>query len=151
MGRVTLSQGFSIIPEGTHIFKIVGVEYKEQFGKLEIKMKTAKGQTHIERFSLLKSDGSSNEGALKAFSFFARTALQDSSIQDVDPKELVGYFIECDVEHEVVPSRDNPEKTVTFVRLADKRSSDGYEEETKPTTNKTKTKVEELDLDALLG
>ena len=70
MGKITLSEGFTVIPEGTHIFKIIEVNYKEQFGKLEIKMKTAKGQTHIERFSLLKADGSTNEGALNAFSYF---------------------------------------------------------------------------------
>lgn len=104
MGKIALSEGYTVIPEGTHIFKIVEVNYKEAYGKLEIKMKTAKGQVHTERFSLIKQDGSSNEGALNAFSYFARTALNDYTAQDIDPEELVGYFIECDVEHDIQPS-----------------------------------------------
>ena len=161
MGKIALSEGFSPIPEGTHIFKIVGVDYKEAYGKLEIKMKTAKGQVHTERFSLIKQDGSSNEGALNAFSYFARTALNDYTAQDIDPEELVGYFIECDVEHDIQPSNKNPDKTVTFARLTDKRPAEGYDEEeviTPPVkkkgiapAKKTEIKSENLDLDALLG
>lgn len=161
MGKIALSEGFTVIPEGTHIFKIVEVNYKEAYGKLEIKMKTAKGQTHIERFSLIKQDGSSNEGALNAFSYFAKTALGDYTLQDIDPEELVGFFIECDVEHDVQPSNRNPNKNVTFVRLTDKRPADGYDEEevatpppakkAAPTVKKTEVKAKELDLDALLG
>lgn len=162
MAKITLSEGFSVIPEGTHIFKIIEVEYKESFGKLEIKMKTAKGQTHIERFSLIKQDGSTNEGALNAFSYFARAALNDFAAQDIDPEELIGYFVECDVEHDVQPSNKNPDKNVTFVRLADKRPADGFNEEevvtpspTKKATaapaKKTPVKTKKIDLDDLLG
>lgn len=164
MGKIALSEGYTVIPEGTHIFKIVEVNYKEAYGKLEIKMKTAKGQTHIERFSLIKQDGSSNEGALNAFSYFARTALQDYTAQDIDPEELVGFFIECDVEHDIQPSNKNPNKNVTFVRLTDKRPADGYTEEevitpapapkktaTATTAKKTEVKSGDIDLDELLG
>lgn len=162
MGKIELSESFSVIPEGTYIFKIAKVNYKEQFGKLEITMKTAKGQTHIERFSLLKADGSVNEGALNAFSYFARAALNDFSAQDIDPEELVGYFVECDVEHDIQPSNKNPDKTVTFVRLVDKRPADGFDEEdvqqhppvkkaTATPTKKTPVKVAEINLDDLLG
>ncbi len=164
MGKIALSEGYTVIPEGTHIFKIVEVNYKEAYGKLEIKMKTAKGQVHTERFSLIKQDGSSNEGALNAFSYFARTALNDYTAQNIDPEELVGYFIECDVEHDIQPSNKNPNKTVTFVRLADKRPAEGYDEEeviTPPapakkaastlSAKKTEVKSKEIDLDALLG
>ncbi len=166
MGKITLSEGFTIIPAGTHIFKIIEVNYKEQFGKLEIKMKTAKGQTHIERFSLLKADGSTNEGALNAFSYFARTAIGDITAQDIDPEELIGYFIECEVEHEVMPSNRDPNKNITFIRLGDKRHVEGYDEEEvitppsvkkKPATSvpvqakKTEIKAEDINLDALLG
>lgn len=160
MGKIALSEGYTVIPEGTHIFKIVEVNYKEAYGKLEIKMKTAKGQTHIERFSLIKQDGSSNEGALNAFSYFARTALQDYTAQDIDPEELVGFFIECDVEHDIQPSNKNLNKNVTFVRLTDKRPADGYTEEevntpkkaaTATTAKKTEVKSGDIDLDELLG
>ena len=152
MGKITLSEGFSPIPEGTHIFKIVGVDYKEAYGKLEIKMKTAKGQVHIERFSLIKADGSSNEGALNAFSYFARTAMNDYTAQNIDPEELIGYYIECDVEHEKVPSNKDPKKTLTFTRLTDKRPAEGYDESEVPVAPKASVKKsDELDLDTLLG
>lgn len=158
MGKITLSEGYSVIPEGTHIFKIINTNYKEQFGKLEITMKTAKGQIHVERFALQKADGSANEGALNAFSYFARAALGDWSAQEIDPEELVGFFVECDVEHDILPSNKNPDKTVTFVRLTDKRHAEGYDEEERgvpaPVTpapiKKAAVKAEELDLDELL-
>ena len=164
MAKIALTEGFSLIPEGTHIFKITEVTYKEEFGKLEVKMKTAKGQTHTERFNLMKKDGTMNEGAYNAFSYFARTALQDYTAQDIDPEELVGFFIECDVEHDIQPSNKNPNKNVTFVRLTDKRPADGYTEEevntpapapkkaaTATTAKKTEVKSGDIDLDELLG
>ena len=63
MAKIGLTEGFTLIPEGTHVFQITDVKYKEDFGKLEIYMQTQNGSKHIERFSLLKSDGSPNEGA----------------------------------------------------------------------------------------
>lgn len=128
MAIIGLSEGFTLIPAGTYIFRITGVKYKEDFGKLEITMETKKGQKHIERFSLLKSDGQPNEGALNAFSYFAKTALNDFSLTEIDHEELIGCFIECDVEHDVVQSKQDPNKTVTFARLTEKRPSDGWEE-----------------------
>ena len=154
MGRISLSNGYTPIPEGTHIFKIIGVTYKEEYGKLEIKMQTREGLTHTERYTLVTKDGEQNDGALSAFSFFARTALNDFSAQDIDPEELVGYFMECDVEHDVQASSKNPDKTVTFVRLAEKRSSEGWveEEPSSAVSNAPAHKSgQPLDLDALLG
>ena len=101
--------------------KITGVSYKEAFGKLEVTMQTQSGAKHIERFSLLKADGSANEGALNAFSYFAKTALQDFELSEIDHEDLVGHFIECDIEHDVQPNKNKPDKTITFARLADKR------------------------------
>lgn len=127
MAKIGLSEGFSLIPEGTHVFKITAVNYKEDFGKMEVVMQTQGGLKHTERFSLLKSDGQPNEGALNAFSYFAKTALNDFSLTEIDHEDLLGHFIECDVEHDKQPSNKDPNKTVTFARLADKRVSDGWE------------------------
>lgn len=160
MAKIGLSEGFTLIPEGTHVFKITAVNYKEAFGKLEITMQTQSGAKHIERFSLLKTDGSPNEGALNAFSYFAKTALNDFSLTEIDHEDLVGCFIECDVEHDVQPNKNKPDKTVTFARLADKRPSDGWIEGEAPTpTPATKpapaasqtVKKPSFDLNALLG
>lgn len=126
MAKIGLTEGFTLIPEGTHVFQITDVKYKEDFGKLEIYMQTQNGSKHIERFSLLKADGSTNEGALNAFSYFAKTALQDFELSEIDHEDLVGHFIECDIEHDVQPNKNKPDKTITFVRLADKRPSEGW-------------------------
>ena len=57
MAKIGLSEGFTLIPKGTHVFKIVEVKYKEDFGMMEIVMQLASGQNHSERFSLLNADG----------------------------------------------------------------------------------------------
>lgn len=160
MAKIGLSEGFTLIPEGTHVFKITAVNYKEAFGKLEVTMQTQGGSKHIERFSLLKTDGSPNEGALNAFSYFAKTALNDFSLTEIDHEDLVGCFIECDIEHDVQPNKNKPDKTVTFARLADKRPSEGWEETEAPTPAPAKkaapaasqaAKKPGFDLNALLG
>ena len=149
MARIGLTEGFSLIPEGTHIFCITAVNYKEAFGKMEVTMQTQGGSKHTERFSLLKSDGSPNEGALNAFSFFAKTAMNDFSLTEIDHEDLVGCYIECDVEHDVQENKNKPGKTVTFARLADKRPSGGWDiEMPKPASKTTKPA---MDLASLLG
>lgn len=134
MAKIGLTEGFTLIPEGTHVFKITAVNYKEAFGKMEVTMQTQGGSKHIERFSLLKTDGSPNEGALNAFSYFAKTALQNFELTEIDHTDLIGCFIECDVKHETQENKNKPGKTVTFARLADKRPSDGWEEGEAPVT-----------------
>ena len=37
MAKIGLSEGFSVIPEGTYVFKITKVNYKEDFGKMEVR------------------------------------------------------------------------------------------------------------------
>ena len=105
MAKIGLSDGFSLIPEGTHVFKITGVSYKEAFGKLEVTMQTQSGAKHIERFSLLKADGSANEGALNAFSYFAKTALQDFGLSEIDHEDLVGHFMSATLSMMFSPTR----------------------------------------------
>jgi len=139
MAKIALSEGFTVIPEGTHIFKITEVSYKETFGKIEVKMETAKGLKHTERFSLIGKNGQPNEGAMNAFSFFAKTALNDFELTEIDHNDLVGRYMECVVEHDVQPSNKNPEKNVTFIRLADKSPADGFDEAVAPATAAKKT------------
>lgn len=126
MARIPLTSGFTIIPEGSYIFKIVNAIYDEKFGKLEIKLETNNGLKHTETYRLLDKNGNPNDGALAAFSVLATCALQDNTREDVDPAELIGRFFGATVAHDVQPSRDNPNKTVTFVRLNDKTESDGF-------------------------
>ena len=160
MAKIGLTEGFSLIPEGTHVFQITAVNYKEAFGKMEVTMQTQGGYKHIERFSLLKANGEPNEGALNAFSYFAKTALNDFSLTEIDHEDLLGCFIECDIEHDVQPNKNKPDTTITFARLADKRPSDGWEVEQATTTAPAKktapaasqgAKKPAVDLKSLLG
>ncbi len=129
MARIPMTSGFVLIPEGTYVFGIYAATYDEEFGKIEIKLVTAKGMTHTERFSIKDSNDQLNEKALNAFSYFAKTAMNDFDLEDVDPEELIGHFIEAEVVHTNLPSNKDPNKTVTFANLGDKAPADGFTEE----------------------
>ena len=145
MARIPMTGGFQIMPEGEQVLKITAAEYDEDFGKAIFTLANAKGQTCQERFGLLNKDGTPNEKALGAFSFFAKTALNNFDIEDVDPVELVGHFIKAEVVHNKVPSNQDPTKMKTFVNLGSKSPADGFEGAPAP---KAKSG---LDLSALLG
>lgn len=157
MAKIGLSNGFSLIPKGMQVFKIVDVNYKEDFGKMEITLQTAKGQKHVERFSLLDKNGEANQGALNAFSYFAKTAMNDFSLEEIDHEDLVGCYIKCDVDYEEVESNRNPGRMVKFVRLGDKEPADGFEDEAVVPKKVETTKVVEpkaktgFNLDDILG
>ena len=137
MAKIKLSEGgFTLIPEGTTTFKIVGVEYKEDFGKMTVDMQTKSGQKHTERFNLLKNDGEVNEGALKAFSFFAKTALNNFNLDEIDDQAIVGCYITATVKHEEYESNKEPGKMLKSAGLNDyavavgfgnAKDEDGYE------------------------
>ena len=123
MAKVKLSENnFKIIPEGTTTFKVMEVDDTkyEDYGKLAVKLQTSKGETHIERFSLVKENGEHNEGALKAWSYFARTCLNNPSADEIDTQDIVGCFITATVKHEKSQGKgENAGKTYTNVRLND--------------------------------
>lgn len=127
MAKIGLTEGFTLIPEGNYVFQITEVKYKEDFGKMEISMQTASGLKHVERFSLLDSDGSPNSGAFTAFSYFAKTALNDFNLTEIDEQDLVGHYIRCEVYHKKIESNRNPSKMMTFAHLGDKEPADGFE------------------------
>lgn len=131
MAIITLSESnFKLIPEGVTTFKVTEVDDSkyEDFGKIEVKLQTAKGETHIERFGLIKANGDLNEGALKAWSYFARTCLNNYSVDEIDTKDIVGCYIEATVKHETY-TRTKGERAGTegtSVRLNDYNTSNGF-------------------------
>ena len=127
MAMIPMTSGFSICPEGVHVFRIYKVDYNEEFGKLIIHLINAQGITHQERFQLMSQSGAINEGACNAFSFFAKTALNDFSLEAVDPMMLVDRYIKAKVTHDVVPSNKDPNKTMTFAHLGDKWAAECFE------------------------
>ena len=147
MARIPMTGGFQIMPEGEQVLKITKAEYDEDFGKAIFTLENAKGQTCQERFGLLNQDNTPNDKALNAFSFFAKTAMNDFDLVDVDPVELVGHYIRAEVIHNKVPSTKDPTKMMTFVNLGEKSPADGFDGVAAETAHKSTG----LDLNALLG
>ena len=127
MARIPMTGGFQMMPEGEQVLKITAAEYDEEFGKLIFTLANAKGQTCQEKFNLLNNDNTPNDRAMNAFSFFAKTALNDFGIEDVDPEELIGHYLKAEIIHNKVPSTKDPSKMVTFVNLGNKSPADGFE------------------------
>lgn len=127
MAKIKLSEGgFTLIPEGVTTFKIVDVEYNEDFGKMKVHMQTKSGTKHTETFTLLDKNGEVNEGALKAFSYFAKTALNNFEIDEIDEADLIGCYITATVKHEEFESNKTPGRLLKSVRLNDYTVAAGF-------------------------
>lgn len=132
MARINLSKstGFTLIPEGFHVFKVVEVDQSkyDDYGKIEIKLETANGLKHFERFSLKDNKGEINEKALNAFSYFARTVMNDYKTDDIDPDELIGHFVRAEVKHvESTTINERTGKPYVNVNLGDKEPALGFD------------------------
>lgn len=127
MAIIPMTSGFAICPEGKHIFRIYQVDYNPDFGKLTVYMVNAQGVKHIERFSLMRQSGEMNEQACNAFSFFAKTALNNFTIEEIDHNDLVDHYIGGEIVHTKLPSRNDPKKEVTFANMTDKWVADGFD------------------------
>lgn len=129
MAIIPMTSGFAICPEGKHIFRIYQVDYKPDFGKLAVYMVNAQGVKHIERFSLMNQSGEMNESACNAFSFFAKTALNNFEITEIDHNDLVDHYIGGTIVHTKLPSTNDPKKEVTFANMTEKWVAEGFDTE----------------------
>ena len=152
MAKMKLSEStFTLIPEGTAIFKVVEVDDSkyEDFGKIAVKLQTAKGETHTETFTLVKNSGELNEGALKAWSYFARVCLNNFQADEIDTQDIVGCYIKATVKHETY-TRTKGDKAGTegkAVRLNDYTTATGF---AAPATAKAVEDDSDDDLDDFL-
>ena len=153
---------FTVCPEGRHIFRIYRVDFNEEFGKVTVHMVNAQGNTLMQNYGLMNADGSMNDSICNAFSYFARTALNDYSRESIDHTELVGHYIGAEVVHKVQPNKNDPTKSVTFANLVgEKWAASGFDTTPVPKaltlgTEAPKAVAEApvtkgLDLDSLLG
>ena len=131
MAKMKLSEStFTLIPEGSTIFKVMEVDDSkyEDFGKLAVKLQTAKGESHTETFTLIKNSGELNEGALKAWSYFARVCLNNFRADEIDTQDIVGCYIQATVKHEtyVRTKGDKKGEEATAVRLNDYTTASGF-------------------------
>lgn len=155
MAKMKLSEStFTLIPEGVTTFKVMSVDDSkyEDFGKLEVKMQTAKGETHIERFSLLNAKGELNEGALKAWSYFARNCLGNFNADEIDTQDIVGCFVTGTVKHEkyIATKGDKKGQEMTSVRLNDYTTATGFGSATEDTEDDIDDTEDLDDLDSEL-
>lgn len=159
MARIPMTSGFTLIPEGEYVFRIYDVTYDEVWGKLEVKLVNAQGMTHTERFMLKDQNDEPNEKALAAFSYFAKTALNDFGIEEIDHRDLIDHYIRAEVVHTKLPSKKDPNKMVTFANFSEKSPADGFDTEPVPAAMSKKAAVKtpapvptagKVDLDSLL-
>jgi len=129
MARIPMTSGFQLIPEGEYVFRIYDATYDENFGRIEIYLVTAQGQTLTERFSIKDDNDEMNNKALNAFSYFAKTAMNDFDMDDVDPEELVGHYIRAEVVYKQGTKPMKNGKFGTFANLGDKSPADGFDTE----------------------
>lgn len=120
---------YTPIPEGTHIFRIYDVDYDVTFGKVVVKLVTAQGKTHTERYNIMRDDGSVNETACNALAYLSRAAINDDDLTEIEHEKLIGRYIQATVSHTVQPNRNDPSKTVTFVNLSEKKYAEGFDTE----------------------
>lgn len=169
MARIGLTSGFTLIPEGEYVFGIYDVSYDETFGKMEVKLVTADGMRHTERFNLKNANDEANEGALNAFSYLAKTALNNFGAEEIDHTDLIGHYFVGSIVHTTQPNRKDPTKTVTFANLGrDKAPASGFDTtpcqaakelmygtrkapEAAPVAQTAPQTASTLDLDSLLG
>ena len=128
MARIPMTSGFTTIPEGTYVFRIYNVDYDPRFGKIAISMVTAKGLTHIQRYNLMNADGTMNDKSCNMFSYFAKNAMNQFDMEEIDHSDLLNRFIQADVAHNVKDSTKEEGKTVTFVNLSNFAPADDFDE-----------------------
>lgn len=152
MAKMKLAEStFTLIPEGVTTFKVMEVDDSkyDDFGKLAVKLQTAKGETHTENFSLIKNTGELNEGALKAWSYFARTCLNNYQADEIDTQDIVGCYVKATVKHETYTRTkgDKAGQEGTAVRLGDYTTATGFgvSGASESVENDTEDEVDDLD------
>jgi hypothetical protein len=150
MAKMKLSESkFKLIAEGTHTFKVMEVDDSkyEDFGKLTVKLQTAKGENHSENFTLLKGNGEINEGALKAWSYFARTCLNNFQADEIDTQDIVGCYITATVKHETYTRTkgENAGTEGTSIRLSDYTTATGFGDSSASAAETVEDDIDDMD------
>lgn len=117
--------GFSLIPEGVHVFKVVACEDKyEDFGKVSYDLLTASGQKISNRFTFVDAKGEVNEMATYYWTKFARACLNlgANDEPEIDFSDLIGCYVEAEVKHSsyIAKSGEHKGEEMTGANLVDK-------------------------------
>lgn len=122
--------GYHLIPEGTYVWTITNATYDDKFNKVTVEFVNEKGEKMLNKYTL------SNNGGAKAFSFLAKTALNNFSAVELDPTALVGKKLIGDIEHSEVESTTKEGEMMKFANL---RNFKVYEEKEAPKAKATST------------
>ena len=100
---------------------------------------------------MTKNNGDLNEGALKAWSYFARTCLNNFSADEIDTQDIVGCYITATVKHEkyTATKGERAGQEMTSVRLNDYNTASGFGESTSAASSLDEIENED-DLDSFL-
>lgn len=154
MAKIKLSDvGFSMIPEGHYTFKVEDAKYDETFGKIEVDLITKSGRRHKERYQLINTKGKLVEGAQKAFSYFAKTALNNFDVEEIEIDDIIGTYVSANVvHHESDVISDNTGLPFINVRLNDLTSEIGFDTDDEVDSDPVDdVDDDDLDLDDFLG
>ena len=142
MGKIGL-KAFELIPVGEYPMKVVKVNHKETYNKVEMTLETAEHKQFTERFDL------NVDGGAWAFSITARNLLNDDNIDAIDPKELVGKYAMFEVTHEVTEYKG---RNTTFARARSIGPATGFEaDEEDEDEAPAPKKSSKMDLNSILG
>lgn len=117
--------GFSLIPEGVHVFKVVSCKDKyEDFGNVEYELQTSAGQKITNRFNFVDAKDEVNETAVFYWSKFARACLNLAANEEpeIDFSDLVGCYVEAEIKHNtyIAKSGKRAGEEVTGANIVDK-------------------------------
>lgn len=117
--------GFSLIPEGVHVFKVVSCEDKyEDYDRVSYELQTSSGQKITNRFNFVDGKGEVNEIGTFYWSKFARACLNLGANEEpeIDFSDLVGCYVEAEVKHNtyIAKSGDHKGEEMTGANLVDK-------------------------------
>ncbi len=100
MARIPLSAGFRNLVEGEDVvLTITSSTFDPKTATAKIRFEDPEGRSGVEtyRFGKGKKKGAQQMGALNAYSTIAKTALRNWSVEDIDPDDLVGRHVLCDI------------------------------------------------------
>lgn len=116
--KLSQSNGMFIKEAGKKVLlQITKANYDQEFGKVELEFKNERGEIINENYNLMANDGSINEPALKAFSYFTRVAMGDWGVQEVEEEELIGKWLRADIKMTKGSKPDKEGNAIYFANI----------------------------------
>lgn len=115
MARIALSEGFRNLEEGENVILTITsstLDTKTNTAKLRFEDEDGRSGVETYRFGKGKKKGAQQMAALNSYSTVAKTALRNWEVEDIDPDDLVGRHVLCDI----ISTQGNNGQTYTHPR-----------------------------------